>query len=68
MTPNKSYFLDKWFAIADNIQLQQTEIFKRNNIPFLSLELLPETDKNEWYRLYKIQNRIADNITKIINN
>jgi hypothetical protein len=64
---SKGYFLDKLFRISDSIQAQMANIFIRNNVYILKLELLPDKERELWKSLHKKSNRVCGMITRIIN-
>lgn len=65
---SKGYFLEKWFRISDKFHAEMNGIFKKNNVPHLSLNQLPDADRERWYELKRKCDRITDNVTALILN
>lgn len=63
---NKKYFLEKWLKVHGAISLQMMELFIKNNAKSLDLSSLPKSDKEKWYELDSKQQRINDQMKKII--
>jgi len=65
-TISKGYFLDKWFKIGDLYLSEMRNIFLRNGLTRMELELLPKSERLLWYSLKKKNDRVMKNICEII--
>lgn len=65
---SKGYFLEKWFRISDKLHAEMNGLFKKNNVPHLQINQLPDADRARWYELHAKCNRITDNVTALILN